>query len=543
MDYTGVAGFSSSSAMYRMKVCSVDEMRRIDSEAPKYGLDHLLLMEDAGSAVYSVALEILGSVIDKKILVIAGSGNNGGDALVAARRLHAAGAVVRVAFIGDPGRASDLTRRNLEMVLSMGIEVSFVREQSEISSLEKMLSWCDACIVGLIGIGLRGDVRGIYRDVIETINRSGRTVISVDIPSGIDGDSGAVRGIAVRSTATVTMGLPKFGNILYPGYQYCGRLYVSHLSYPRKLLEGVSAELNTPIPLPERVRWGHKGVFGKFLAIAGSRYYYGAPYYTSYSFLKAGGGYSRLAAPKSVIPYIAARCSEVVYIPLEETGEGSIAMNNYEAILRLIEEAGIDIVALGPGVSLNSETQELVRMLVEAIDRPLIIDGDGITAISRDPGRVKGRKAPTIITPHVVEFSRLVGVDLKKIQEDPVGSLRSACRDLGSYIVLKGAHTMICYPDGYIYINMTGNPGMAKAGSGDVLTGAIAAMYGAGYRDPGAAARMGVLIHGLAGDLAAEDLGEDGVTPDDILNYLPKAVRILREDPGYIVEKYMPRVV
>lgn len=538
-----MTGFSSPSAMYRMKVCSVDEMRRIDGEAPKYGLDHLLLMEDAGSAVYSAALEILGSVIDKKILVIAGSGNNGGDALVAARRLHAAGAIVRVAFVGDPGRASDLTRRNLEMVSNTGIEVSFVREQSDISSLEKMLSWCDACIVGLIGIGLRGDVRGIYRDVIEAINRSGGIVISVDIPSGIDGDSGAVRGVAVRSTATVTMGLPKFGNILYPGYQYCGRLYVSHLSYPRKLLEGVSAELNTPIPLPERIRWGHKGVFGKFLAIAGSRYYYGAPYYTSYSFLKAGGGYSRLAAPKSVIPYIAARCSEVVYIPLEETSEGSIAMNNYEAILRLIEEAGIDIVALGPGVSLNSETQELVRMLVEAIDRPLIIDGDGITAISRDPGRVKGRKAQTIITPHVVEFSRLVGVDLKKIQEDPVSSLRSACRDLGSYIVLKGAHTMICYPDGYIYINMTGNPGMAKAGSGDVLTGAIAAMYGAGYRDPGAAARMGVLIHGLAGDLAAEDLGEDGVTPDDILNYLPKAVRILREDPGYIVEKYMPRVV
>ena len=528
---------------YRMKVCSVDEMRRIDGEAPKHGVDHLLLMENAGSAVYSVALEILGSVIGKKILVIAGSGNNGGDALVAARRLHAAGAIVRVMFVGDPGRMSDLTRRNLEIVSSMGIEVSYVREPGDLSSQEVVMRGCDACIVGLIGIGLRGDVRGIYRDAIEAINRSCGVVISVDIPSGIDGDNGLVRGVAVRSTATVTMGLPKLGNILYPGYHYCGRLYVSHLSYPRRLLEEVSAELNTPIPLPERVRWGHKGLFGKFLAIAGSRYYYGAPYYTSYSFLKAGGGYSRLAAPKSVIPYIAARCSEVVYIPLEETGEGSIAMSNYEAILRLIEEAGIDIVALGPGVSLNSETQELVRALARAIDRPLIIDGDGITAISRDLDGIRGRKAPTIITPHIVEFSRLVGHDPNEIREDPVGILRRACRDLGSYVVLKGAHTMICYPDGYIYINMTGNPGMAKAGSGDVLTGAIAAMYGVGFRDPGVAARMGVLIHGLAGDLAATDLGEDGVTPDDILAYLPRAVKILRENPGYIVDKYMPRII
>ncbi len=534
-----MAGFAG----YRVKVCGVGEMRLIDGEAPKYGLDHFLLMEDAGSAVYYAVSDLLGGVFGRRIVVVGGAGNNGGDAFAAARRLRASGALVRVVFVGDLGRASDLTRRNLEILLKMGVEVLYVRDQGDIASLEPLLAWCEACVVGLIGVGLRGEVRGVYRDVIEAINRSGRIVVSVDIPSGIDGDNGLVRGVAVRSTATVAMGLPKFGNILYPGYQYCGKLYISHLSYPRELLESVSAELNTPIPPPERVRWGHKGLFGKFLAIAGSRYYYGAPYYVSYSFLKAGGGYSRLAAPRSVIPYIAARCSEVVYIPLDETGEGSIAASNYESILRLIEETGIDMVAIGSGVSLNSETQDLVRMLVEAIDRPLIIDGDGITAISKNPEKIRVRRAPTIITPHAAEFARLINTDLKSIQEDPAGILRKACRDLAAYIVLKGAHTMICRPDGYIYINMTGNPGMAKAGSGDVLTGAIAAMYGIGYRDPGDSARMGVLVHGLAGDLAAEDLGEDGVTPDDILAYLPRAMKILREDPGYVVEKYMPKII
>jgi len=318
---------------------------------------------------------------------------------------------------------------------------------------------------------------------------------------------------------------------------------VSRLSYPPQLLEGVKVELNAPVRLPERLRWGHKGTFGKLLAVAGARYYYGAPYYVAYSFLKAGGGYSRLAAPKSVVPFIAARCSEVVYVPLEETSEGTIALSNLEGLLRLVEEAGIDIAAVGPGTALNEETQQLVRELVRSLRVPVIVDGDGITAVARDPDAVRGRGAPTIITPHLIEFCRLTGAKPEEVQADPVGSLQGACRDLNAYIVLKGAHTLIGYPDGRVYINMTGNPGMAKAGSGDVLTGTIAAMYGIGLRDPGLAARMGVLVHGLAGDLAAEELGEDGVTPDDILSHLPAAVRMLRERPNEIERRYFPELI
>ncbi|MEM0352535.1 MAG: NAD(P)H-hydrate dehydratase [Sulfolobales archaeon] len=530
---------------YRMKVCYTREMKEIDHRATSvYGISDALLMEDAGSSLYSLIVREFGCS-GLRVGVVAGVGNNGGDALVAARRLYSCGAEVEVFIVGDPGKYPEPARRNYETVLKIGLPLFYIREPSELHELEVRIPKFDVLIVGLVGIGLKGEVRGVYRDVIEVLNRSGKKIVSVDIPSGIDGDNGKVCGVAVRSSYTVTFGLPKIGNILYPGYHYCGKLYVSTLSYPPDLLfsEEIKVELNTPIPLPERIKWGHKGTFGKLLAIGGARYYYGAPYYVSYSFLKAGGGYSRLAAPKSVIPYIAARCSEVVYIPLEETDEGSISLKNAEYVLSLIEKFDIDVVAIGSGASLNPETQEFIREVVRSVNKPVIIDGDGITAVSSKLEVVKSRKAPTVITPHLAEFVRLSGMGMTEVSEDPVGALRKVSAELDSYIVLKGAHSLIGYPNGYVFINMTGNPGMAKAGSGDVLTGTIAAMYGIGIRDLGGATRMGVLVHGLAGDIAAEKWGEDGVTPDSILSELPEAVRILRKNPELIVKKYMPEVI
>ncbi|MEM0453847.1 MAG: NAD(P)H-hydrate dehydratase [Sulfolobales archaeon] len=531
---------------YRMKVCGVTDIRRMDELAnSRFGINSLLLMENAGSAISSLINEKIGVAL-KKFLIIAGTGNNGGDALVVARRLYAYGGEVRVIIVGDPLKYREPAKQNYDLITSLGLEYRVVKELNDISVVEEWLSWCDVVVVGLIGIGLRGEVSGIYREVITLINKCNKTIVSVDIPSGINGDTGNILGAAVKSNYTVTFGNPKFGNILYPGYYYCGELYVSRLSYPPELYnsDDIQAELNIPLPIPERVRWGHKGSFGKFLAISGSRYYYGAPYYVSYSFLKAGGGYSRLAAPKSIIPYIASKCSEIVYHPLEETLEGSISPENYEYILNIIESHDIDIIALGPGTSTNQETQQLIHDLTVAINRPLIIDGDGITALAKnDINKVKERKSPTIITPHPMEFSRMTNLELKEIMEDLPNHLRKACRELNAYIVLKGAHTLIGNPNGYVFINMTGNPGMAKAGSGDVLTGTIAAMYGIGFKNIEEAVRMGVLVHGLAGDIAAEDMGEDGITPDDIINYLPKAIKILREDLKSVINKYMPKVI
>lgn len=524
---------------YYLKVCSVDEMRRIDEEAAKYGVNHLLLMEDAGTAIYNVIASQIG-IKGKKFTVVAGTGNNGGDALVVARRIYAVNGSMEVFIVGEPDKYREPARTMYDAIVKLGIKMRVLRTRDDLKLLEESLINSDVVVVGLIGIGLKGEVTGLYRDVIELINKHGKIVVSVDIPSGIDGNNGKVRGVAVRSHYTITFGLPKYGNILYPGYYYCGKLYISRLSYPPALFENLKTELNSPLQLPERVKWGHKGTFGKLLAVSGARYYYGAPYYTAYSFLKAGGGYARLATPASIVPILASHCGEIVYHPMEETMEGTLSLSNYEKIVKIIGEHGVDIIVVGPGLSLNEETQELIRNLVETVDKPIIVDGDGLTAISRNPAILKKRSSFTILTPHLLEFSRLMNIEISELQEDPIGYLRKACMEFNSYIVLKGAHSLIGYPDGYIYINMTGNPGMAKAGMGDVLNGAISAMYGIGSRDPGFAVRMGVLIHGFAGDLVANDIGEDGVTPDLVMEYLPKAVRILREKPEYIVEKYMP---
>ncbi|VUT25877.1 MAG: putative carbohydrate kinase [Candidatus Methanolliviera sp. GoM_asphalt] len=341
--------------------------------------------------------------------------------------------------------------------------------------------------------------------------------------------------------------------MLYPGYERCGKLYLSHISFPPSLYdtEEIKVEINHPLELPERERDTHKGDYGKVLFIAGSSNYLGAPYFAALSFLKAGGGVSYLATPKSISSFLAVKGGEIVFLPQRETSFGSLSGESKDEILELSERA--EMVVMGPGVSLNEETQRLVRELADMIKKPLLIDGDGITAIAKDLDIVKKREETTILTPHIGEMSRITGMDVDQINRDKIRVLQKTAKELKAIIVLKGAHSLIGYPDESVFINMSGNPGMATAGSGDILTGTIAAMLGLGLpikddckssiyklkiRRILNATRIGVLSHGLSGDLAVQEKGEDGITAGDILSHLPNALKHYREDFNEISKNY-----
>lgn len=508
-----------------MKVSTVEQMRNLDRGAiEKFKIPDTVLMEDAGEAVYFVIHNEFG-IRGKRFIVFCGIGNNGGDGFVVARKLHSNGGLVTVFLLEDSKKLTGCARDNFETISTFPIQIQ------RLTSLEQIppyISTCDAIVDAIFGTGLTRGIGGKYREVIELINESQKAVFSVDIPSGVNGDTGQIMGCAVKADYTVTFGLPKLGNLLYPGFGLCGKLYVTHISFPPSLYDNdsIKVETNDPLPIPERGMDTHKGGYGKVLFIAGSSNYLGAPYFSALSFLKAGGGLSYLASPQSITNFLASKGSEIVFVPQEETDKGSLSINARNHLLRFSDE--VDMVVIGPGLSLHEETQELVREIAPEIKKPLIIDGDGITAVSKDIDIIKKREERTILTPHLGEMSRITNTDIGDIQKNRVPLLFKTCKELNAIIMLKGAHTLIGYPDERSFINMSGNPGMATAGSGDVLVGTIAAMFGLGFSVE-ESTRMGVFIHGLAGDLAMRDMGADGIIAGDIMKYLPEAVRYCRE--------------
>jgi ADP-dependent NAD(P)H-hydrate dehydratase / NAD(P)H-hydrate epimerase len=515
-----------------MKISTVEQMRELDRTAiEKYGIPDLMLMENAGLAVYEVIRREVG-LAGRRFTVVCGGGNNGGDGFVAARKLFSEGAAVEVVFFGSPEKLKSSAKTNYDICRAVGVPVDTSRD---FERCKKLFRDADAVVDGLFGTGLVRNIEGGYADLVRLINGSGKPVFSIDIPSGVGGDTGKVMGTAVQADFTVTFGLPKLGNILYPGASYCGELYVSHISFPPEhyFQDRIAQAVNTPVPLPERDPEGHKGSFGRTLFVAGASSYYGAPLLCARAFLKAGGGYSRLAAPASIIPTLAGHTPEIVFHPVKETGKGSIALENEKTILDIIRGSagakGADFLVIGPGLGTEEESAALVRKLLQSADLPLLIDGDGLRAVSGSRQALTKRKAPTVLTPHPGEMAGLLEITAKEVLGDPLAAVRRAAEEYQAITVLKGARSCIAEPGGKVWINVTGNAGMGTAGSGDVLSGTIPAMYGLGLPVP-EAVRAGVLIHGSAGDIAADVHGEDGMTAETICDTLPAAVSKYRRE-------------
>jgi len=517
-----------------MKISNVQEMRGMDQKAiDEYGIPQEILMENAGQAAYFTILKEFG-IKDKNFVTFCGVGNNAGDGFVVTRKIYSNGGKVTVFILGDSADYQGAAKQNFDIVKKLEIEIIYL---DDVSLAVEKLKQADAVIDAIFGTGLNRDVKGKYEDVIKLINTSRKTVFSIDIPSGINGDTGQVMGIAVKANYTTTFGLPKTGNLLYPGYDYVGKLYVTHISFPPIIQNSDQLKIatNDPAPIPVRHKNTHKGDYGKVLFIAGSSNYLGAPYFAALSFLKAGGGLSYLATPANVSAFIGNKGSEIVFVPQKETDSGSISLENKLQLLQFSEN--VDMVVIGPGLSLNTETQTLVRALCAEINKPLLIDGDGITAVANDLGCIKKREAPTILTPHLGEMARIVGQNIEDISNNKINVLQNTAQELNATIVLKGAHSLIGYPDNRVFVNLSGNPGMATAGSGDVLTGTIAAMYGLGF-SINDAVRIGVFLHGFAGDLAATEKGEDGLMAGDIMNQLPASLKTYREEFNSIIKDH-----
>ena len=518
-----------------MNIANVEQMKYLDKTAIElYKIPQDILMENASMAAYELIKKEF-DVQRDTFAVFCGPGNNGGDGLALARKLHSRNSNVIVVLLGKGDKYTGSSATNYSILQSIGIPIYLAED---ICDLDTFTAKRSVLVDAILGVGLDREVSGIYRDAISAINSSNKKVLSLDIPSGINGNTGEIMGTAVIADFTISFGVPKLGNLLYPGYKYNGVLYVSKISFPPQLYSNLKTKVNTPIELVERMPDCHKGSYGGVLFIGGGGQYYGAPFFNSMSFLKSGGGYSRLACPKTMVPVLASRGSEIVFHPMDVTENGNLSKKCKEEILELSKS--MRLVVLGGGMSMEENTQELITSMVSDIQLPLIIDADGITAISKNLQLLLDRKHPTVLTPHLGELSSLLGMEIEEIKKKQVELCREFSCKFGVILIVKGAHSQVYCPDGTVYLNLSGCSALATAGSGDVLCGVIAAQYALGM-DIESSARNGVFLHGFCSELISKKKGEDGIVASDLLEFLPETLNLFRKNYEDIKKCYSIR--
>jgi len=510
-----------------MRLVTAAEMKELERIAIEdYGLPSLVLMENAGRHVAEVVRQILGDVRDKTVTIFVGKGNNGGDGLVAARHLVNMGAEVKLLALANMGDFSEDAAVNLGIWHKMGQRVYSILHGDGINIVRLILMNTDLIVDAVYGTGFKGKVSEKVGRIFEALNGSGKPIVAVDIPSGLEADSGKVSESCIQADHTVTFGLPKLGLLLGPGTDYVGNLHVADISLPEGLVEkyGPQRYLTTPRLvrgwLPNREFAAHKGDFGRVLVVAGSRGMTGAASLCGEAAIRAGAGLVTVAVPETLHDIMEVKLTEVMTTPLPDSNRGRLSRAAKQQILTLLE--GMDALAIGPGLSTEPEVVALIKELLPSVKVPCVLDADALNALAGDTGILREMQAPVVITPHPGEMARLMGTDIREIQRDRLAVATSAAADWNVVVLLKGARTIVATPSGAVYINPSGNPGMATAGSGDVLTGVVAALIGQGLEASQAAA-AGAYIHGLAGDIAARRHGMMSMVAGDILAALPEA--------------------
>ncbi|HEY3398208.1 MAG TPA: NAD(P)H-hydrate dehydratase [Armatimonadota bacterium] len=509
-----------------MKLATAEQMRQIDRRASEeWGIPGLVLMENAGSAVARAAeSRWQASGEPGPVVLLCGPGNNGGDGLVAARHLHNRDLPVQVFLLAAADRLRGDAATNYALARRFGVPLV---EQPSPAALRRALSGAGLVVDALLGTGLSGPIRGEIGRALGLLEDCLAPVLAVDIPSGVNSETGAIMGVAAPADLTLTLGLGKPGLYCYPGRAYCGEIEVVDLSLPRELLESsdLQTELVTPglaaACLPVRGPAMHKGDAGRLLIVSGSRGMTGAATLAASAAVRAGAGLVYLAAPQSLAPVLEVKCTEPITLPQPETEAGTLARAALPGLLAHAESC--DAVLLGPGLGRHPETAALVAQLVAQLRCPLVVDADGLNALAGDLTPLRRRRRPTVLTPHPGELARLTGRSGEEIQADRLAAGRSAAADLDCVVLLKGAGTVCVEPGGEALLNPTGNDGLASGGTGDVLAGVLGAFL-AGGAPPAAAAAAAAYYHGLAADLYAAEYAARSLAAGDLLDYLPRAL-------------------
>jgi len=499
-------------------------MREMDAYAIKdLGIPGTMLMLNAAGHIANVALENL--PLGGCAAVFCGVGNNGGDGIGAAAILLGKGVRLRVFLIGN---AEKLTADSREMLRRLDSIGGVLEQFADSEDIRDFTNDCDLIIDAIFGIGLNSPLRGDALLAVNMINASRARVISADIASGVLADTGAAPGAAVTADVTVTFSLAKPGHFVEPGCTHCGELRVCDIGIPRDLVDGAVSHVFSvsceDVALPRRRPDSHKGDYGRCLIIAGSVGYTGAPALSTRAASRMGSGLVYLGVPEPVYDILAVKLDEEMPFPLPADKQGRLAANAAGEILHRAEAC--DVCLIGPGLGRSPEISELVLSTIRLVKTPVILDADGLNAIASSPEVFGQAECPLILTPHPGEFARLGG-DLTS--GDRLLAARMFAHSNNCILVLKGHRTITAMPDGTAYINTTGNPAMAKGGSGDVLAGMIAALIGQKFSIKDAVLTA-VYAHGLAGDMCAEEYGEYSVVAGDLISMLPKATQSLCRD-------------
>ncbi len=512
-----------------MRLLTGEEMRLLDAAAmEEYGIAGIVLMENAGRAVAQKAVELLaGKPEEKKVVIFVGSGNNGGDGLVAARHIHNAGAEVRLFLLKEPEVFAGDAAENWSVVKTLGLRFDVIKEEDYGNILKLAIFNADLIIDAMFGTGFQGVPKEAAALAIDIINEAQRPVLAVDVPSGVDASTGKVAGNAVLATATVSFAFAKLGLLLPPAAQYVGELQVADISIPKELLELVDVrreyldEYFCQRWLPKRKADSHKGNYGHVLVVGGHPQMPGAPLLAAHGALKMGAGLVTLATPLSLQSFLLGRVPELLALPLAETDQGGLAE---AALSPVLLAAPNKVLVVGMGLGRSLDAKAFVQGLLAQMPAPMVLDADGLYALACLGAPTKNWLHPLICTPHPGEMARLLNISVAEVQADRMGAVQEAAKLWRATMVLKGDHTLISTPSGRLYVNGNGNPGLATGGSGDVLAGFIGALVGQNVPAPAAAA-CGVFLHGAAGDAAAAHLGQLSLKAGDIIDFLPKILQ------------------